>query len=442
VTATEEAQAAVVESGLPTARSGWLHGRPWAAVGLLTAIAALNTLDRFLPSILAQSMKDELHLSDTFLGWLNGAAFLFVYAVVGIPIAAIADRGRYGRVISISVAFWSLMTALGGMAQVAWQVAAARIGVALGEAGATPASHAYISRNLKPEDRAQAFSVVSSGMPFGNMLAMVAGGMMAQSPQLGWRGTYIVWGVIGLALALIARLALGSGQARPRVAAAASTDGHALGEALRKPSVIAVCLASGLMAFGAYAQGAFAPAYLIREHGMSVAKTGVQLGLINGAFGMAAILAMGWLGGRLAKLDARWPLVLLGGLALLSIPFSIAAYGFVKGPLIPLAVALSLLGASGYFGLSVASLHALVPGVVRARMSAVLLFLTAGFGGAGPVVTGMISDHLAKTDGQASLGHALLIVAPASYLVGALVFLAATITFRRDMVDEAAGPAH
>ena len=46
MTATEEAQAAVVESGLPTARSGWLHGRPWAAVGLLTAIAASYTMAR------------------------------------------------------------------------------------------------------------------------------------------------------------------------------------------------------------------------------------------------------------------------------------------------------------------------------------------------------------------------------------------------------------
>jgi MFS family permease len=397
------------------------------------AVAAINTLDRFLPTILAESMKRELGLSDTFLGWLNGAAFLLVYAVAGIPIAAIADRGRYGRVISIALAFWSLMTGLGGLVVAHWQVAAARIGVALGEAGATPASHAYISRNLKAEDRAQAFSVVTAGMPLGNTLALVGGGVMAEA--LGWRGAFLVMGVIGLILAPVVRLGLGSGHPVPRPVATSGERGLLAAQA-RKPSVIAICLASGLVSFGAYSAGAFAPAYLIRVHGMSVAKAGIELGLINGSLGMAGTLAMGWLGGRLAKRDARWPLTLLACVTVFSIPFCIAAYGFVKGPTIPLFVSLALFGASSYFGLSVASLHAVVPTPVRARMSAALLFITAAFGGAGPVVTGMISDHLTSALGPMALGRALLIVTPASYLAGALIFLAATITFRRDMAKD------
>jgi predicted MFS family arabinose efflux permease len=441
VTVSEQAQAAAVEAGEshPLPGRGLLHARPWAAVGILTAIAAVNTLDRFLPSILAEPMKRDLGLSDAFLGWLNGAAFLFVYAVAGIPIAAVADRGRYGRVISVSLAFWSLMTGLSGLVVTAWQAAATRIGVALGEAGATPASHAYISRNVKPEHRAQAFSVMTAGMPVGNTLALVAGGLMAE--QLGWRGAFLVMGVIGVAMAPAVRLALGAGHPAPRPIPAASGAPAASGllaRELRKPSVIAVCAASGLMAFGAYAAGAFAPAFLIRVHGFTVAQAGVQLGLINGAISVAAMLAMGWLGDRLSKLDARWPLALLAAISVVSIPFAIAAYGFVRGPMVPLAVALALLGAGGYFGLAVASLHTVVAGPVRARISAVLLFITAACGGLGPVVTGMISDHLAPALGHAALARALVIVTPASYLASALVFLAATATYRRDMAEAAA----
>ena len=80
------------------------YGRAWAAVAVLAVVGVFNYVDRLLPGFLAEPIKRELGLSDTFLGVLNGVGFLVIYAIAGIPIARLADAGRYGLVISGSLA--------------------------------------------------------------------------------------------------------------------------------------------------------------------------------------------------------------------------------------------------------------------------------------------------------------------------------------------------
>ncbi|PRC58469.1 MFS transporter, partial [Mycobacterium sp. ITM-2017-0098] len=84
---------------------------------------------------------------------------LAVYALIGIPIARISDRGAYGLVISGCLALWGVMTMLGGAVQSGVQLALTRVGVAIGEAGSTPAAHAYVARNFPPERRAAPLAV-------------------------------------------------------------------------------------------------------------------------------------------------------------------------------------------------------------------------------------------------------------------------------------------
>lgn len=396
-------------------------------------VMIFNNVDRFLPSILAEPMKRELGLSDTFLGVLNGVGFLVIYAVAGIPIAKVADRGRFGLVISACLAGWSLMTMLGGLVTSAWQLAVTRAGVALGEAGSSPASHAYISRNFTPERRAAALAVLTLGAPLGGMTGMIAGGMIGEA--LGWRRTFMLMGAIGLVLAPLVLLAIGRGQPLPK--REAEPQAASLRGILRKPSVLALCAASGFISFGGYASGAFSPAFLMRVHGMSVGTVGLQLGLLNGALGMVTMLSLGWLGGRLGRLDPRWPLALLTGATLFSIPFGVAAYLFAEGSVALLCIALSNLVSTAYLALTVACLHSLVPVEVRARSSAILLFWTAMMGGLGPLLAGMISDALTPTLGAEALGRALLIV-PAGLVMAALSFVVAAAHIRRDMIAEAA----
>lgn len=416
----------------PSLRAGLLAGRPWTAVVLLMLLGVVNYLDRTLPGILAEPLKRELGLSDTFLGVLNGVAFLSVYAVAGIPIARLADRGRYGAVITGALTLWSAMTALGGMVVNGWQLAATRIGVALGEAGSTPAAHAYISRNFPPERRSAALALCSLGAPLGGMAGLIAGGLIGEA--LGWRMTLVVMGVFGLVLAPVVLLALGPGR---RIETAARESGGDVVALLRKPSLLAILAATSFISMGGYSALAFTPAFLMRVHDLSIAVVGLRLGLLQGAIGAAALVLSGWLGGVLGKRDPRLMLAVLATMCLICAPITVVAFTTGDPQLAMVCAAVGGVLASAYLGLTVACLHTLVPLAMRARSSAVLLFCSALFGSLGPLIVGKISDRLSADYGVTSLAHAMLVV-PVVYTLAAISYLAAMSTFGRDQVREAA----
>jgi MFS family permease len=94
-----------------------------------------------VPAASLQSIKKEFGASDFQLGMLTGLPVAIFYSFLGIPIAAWADRSSRRNVLAMSVALWSAMTALCGMAVNFTMLFASRIGTAIGEAGGTPPSH-------------------------------------------------------------------------------------------------------------------------------------------------------------------------------------------------------------------------------------------------------------------------------------------------------------
>src|SRR3546814_17245406 len=73
-------------------------------------------------------------------------------------------------VILASILVWSVMTFLAGFAQNVWQLAITRIGLAIGEAGAIPSSHALVSLKFKPAQTGFLLSMLAIG-GFGGMAA-------------------------------------------------------------------------------------------------------------------------------------------------------------------------------------------------------------------------------------------------------------------------------
>jgi MFS family permease len=115
------------------------------ALGLLTVVYSFNFIDRQLLSILQESIKLELQLSDSQLGLLTGFAFAMFYVTAGLPIARWADRGNRRNIVALAIGVWSFMTAISGFVQNYLQLLLARIGVGIGEAGGSPPSHSIVS---------------------------------------------------------------------------------------------------------------------------------------------------------------------------------------------------------------------------------------------------------------------------------------------------------
>lgn len=184
---------------------------------VLVLVYVFNFLDRQILSILAERIKADLGLSDAEMGFLYGTAFAVFYAIFGIPLGRLADAWDRRRLISIGLAFWSAMTALSGLSRSFTQLGAARIGVGVGEASASPAAYSLLSDYFPQRVRATVLALYSSGIYIGSGIGIFLGGLIVDRWDLafasgeapfglrGWQVAFFVVGLPGLALALWVR---------------------------------------------------------------------------------------------------------------------------------------------------------------------------------------------------------------------------------------------
>lgn len=190
-------------------------GYAWYALFVLVLVYAVNFIDRQILSILVGDIRQSLDVSAAQVGFLYGTAFAVFYALFGIPLGRLADSWYRGRLMAIGLALWSSMTVASGFATSFAGLAAARIGVGIGEASASPAAFSMISDSFPKERRATALSIYSSGLYIGGALALPIGGAVlsrwerrwpdAATAPLGlegWQAAFIAVGLPGLLLAL------------------------------------------------------------------------------------------------------------------------------------------------------------------------------------------------------------------------------------------------
>jgi MFS family permease len=173
-------------------------------LGLLIVVYVLNFLDRQILSILAERIKADLGLSDAQIGFLYGTAFAVFYALFGIPLGRLADVWVRTRLIALGLAFWSLMTAASALARDFAQLTAARIGVGVGEASASPAAFSLLSDYFPPARRATVLALYSSGIYIGAGLGLFIGGLIVDRWDAAYAGTAAPLGLRGWQVAFLA----------------------------------------------------------------------------------------------------------------------------------------------------------------------------------------------------------------------------------------------
>ncbi|WP_373186143.1 spinster family MFS transporter [Halopseudomonas sp.] len=383
------------------------------ALFLLVVAYTSSHVDRNIVGILIEPLKADLLLSDTQLGFLSGIAFALFYATLGIPIAVWADRSNRRNIIAWSIGIWSLMTAICGLAQNFWQLAAARVGVGIGEAGSSPPSHSMLSDLYPKEQRSSAMSIYALGVYFGIMIGFMVGGFVAE--WWGWRAAFFVVGLPGLAIALLVRFTMIE---PPRGYA----DGGAPPAALAKVNVKAgfavlwrvrttrhVVIGVTLTALVGYGSIVWGPAFLIRSHGLTPGQVGMFLGPVMGIVGGLGAYIGGILADKLAARRQAWNAWIVGLAKILAIPFIVSFY-LIDSTFWALVVYMpaAFLGAF-YLGPSFAMIQSLTPLRSRALASAIMLFVLNLVGlGFGPQLIGIASDVMRVWFDNDSLRYALL----------------------------------
>ncbi len=396
----------------------------WYVLGVLTLVYTFNFIDRQIIAILSPAIKEELGLSDSMLGLLKGLAFVILYTTLGIPIAWAADRFNRVNIVAAALAIWSSFTALSGFAANAFQLAIARIGVGIGEAGCSPPAHSLISDYFPKEKRAGALAVYSLGIPFGQMFAFLAGGWMLQ--ELGWRYAFFLVGIPGVLLAIIMKLTVrepirGASDGIPAAPVKLKEGIKALASI---PSFWGATAGVTFSSFTGYGFGLWVVDFYRRTYELSYLEITLPLALLNGvAYGIGTFLG-GWLTDRASAKNRSYYtwIPALGMLATiptgwLSIwsPTALGAF---------LWSAPFLIGLGMYLGPSFSLVQTLAPVRMRAFATAVFFFILnlIALGGA-PLWVGALSDILAVDMGETtSLRVALTTLGASSALSAAAYY--------------------
>lgn len=378
----------------------------WYALAVLTAIHIFSQMDRVALSILLQLIKTDLHLSDAQLGLLSGIAFALFYAVLGVPLAWLADRTSRIRLISVCLVLWSGMTALGGIAQNYAQFFLSRVGVGIGEAGCLPPSYSLVSDFFPRVKRALGISLFNTGAAIGMVGGMTLTGYIGE--HYGWRTALQIIGLAGLPLALVTIMTVRE-PARPKADRPTETMLQSLLVLLRRPTFMHLSIAYALSHVATQGYSQWAPSFLMRSFGMKPTEIGAWLGTIGASCGMLGVLSGGFLASWLVPRDQRWEIWIPAGSVAFSTPLFIV---MVLSPYVWLNFLAHGMVAflTGVAGIAMATVQSYTEPYRRATAVAIMMFMLSLLSsGIGPFLIGLTSDLLAPIVGGESLRYALLV---------------------------------
>ena len=314
------------------------------------AIAAIAYLDRICISTAAPAIRAELGLSDGDMG-LVFSAFTLAYALFEVPSGWFADR--FGARITLTriVVWWSVLTALTGLAGGLASLLVVRFLFGAGEAGMFPASARAFGRWLPQGERGRAFGLALMTAALGGPLTQPL--VVALLNRTRWRVAFAVFGSFGFVWA-VGRWrwfrdepgdhpAVNPTELRLIVADRGEILHHESvpwGLMVRNPTLRALCLMYAAGIYGWYFYITWLPTYLLRARGFDLSQVGwlAALPLLSIAGG---VFLGGWGSDRLAsRLGSRRGRRIMG-----LIGFPLAAAAAVVAVLTP-----SPLLSAGLFG--------------------------------------------------------------------------------------------
>jgi EmrB/QacA subfamily drug resistance transporter len=193
---------AFVQRGIDASRP-----RPNALVLAVVCIAQfMVVLDISIVNVALPDMKQDLGMSQNALAWVLNA-YTLTFAGFLLLGGRAADLWGRRRLFLIGVSVFALTSLLGGLAQTGGQLIAARALQGLGGAILAPATLTILTTTFTdPQARTRALGMWSAVAGAGGATGVLAGGVLTD--LLSWRWILFINVPIGLAVVIIARLAV------------------------------------------------------------------------------------------------------------------------------------------------------------------------------------------------------------------------------------------
>ncbi len=158
----------------------------------------INYMDRSNISIAAFALSEELELSSVQMG-LIFSAFAWTYAALQVPGGILVDMVAPRILYTFMLSLWSIATFLQGFTNSFISLLGFRASIGVFEAPSYPANNKIVTSWFPEKERASAIAVYTSGQYIG--LAFLTPTLVAIQSYMGWRGLFIVSGIIGIAWA-------------------------------------------------------------------------------------------------------------------------------------------------------------------------------------------------------------------------------------------------
>ena len=258
---------------------------------LLFLAGVVNFFDRSSLSIANTTVRAEMHLSATQMGWLL-SAFSLAYGVAQLPLIGLLDRAGTRAVLGGGLVIWSAAQMLTGFVRSFPAFIAMRVLLGTGEAPFYPAGVRSVREWFTDRTRARATAVMSSSQTFGLSVAppVLTWIMIA----LGWRAMFVALGAAGLVVSA-AWIALHRARQHTEFReeeiaadAAAHSPAGAWKALIRQRTAWGMMLGWGGINYTVWLYLAWLPSYLQDQRHLSLARTGwvAAVPFLAGAAGM------------------------------------------------------------------------------------------------------------------------------------------------------------
>ena len=406
----------------PSEPKDWTFASVYALV-FLTLVSTLNYFDRSVLSLMLPLIKKDFQVSDTTLGVVTG--LIAIYAILGVPVAWLAERWSRRNIVAIGLFFWSLMTGLTGLVTNVWQLGGTRFAMAIGESAGLAPSQSILSDIFSRRARPVVLSIITTASSIALLIYSPLAGWMAG--QYGWRVVFLAAGAPGLVLALIMLLTI----REPRRHVSQGTVRTApLGEALAflggSKAFLWCLLGTSIMGVYLYGVSAWDATFLVRVRHFTVPQVGAIFQPIRGGVSAVGIVLGGLLSSRLEALDQRWRCWIPGVACLLMAPFQFVYLFSDSAPVWISAYA----GAALFSIMHQGPIYAVYVSVAQPRSRAVavsvaLLGATVVGQFGGPILIGWLNDQMHARFGNEAIRYSMLVVMACAFLAG-LCYLVAS----------------
>lgn len=413
-----------------------------ASLAVLVAVNILNFYDRHVIGALTEPIRKEFSLTDSQVG-LMGSVFIWLYALVGVPLGRIADAWSRKKLLASGMLVWSVLTALAAAATSYTMLLCSRLGFAVGEAVVAPAATSWIGDSFPAVERSRPLALFMLGVPVGGALSYFLSGPVAQA--FGWRTAMILAAVPAVILipALLRLAEPVRGAAESHLDAGPKSAWLAI---VKIPTMWWIIASGALLNFNMYAIGTFLPAFLSRIHHLTLAHSGIATGMVFAAGGISGGLLAGRLGDRVIRTRQNGRLLAAAVIAAVGGPAFFLGIGAAE---VIAAIALITFGygtLNAYYGLVYSAIQDIVAPAMRGTAMAIYFMAMYMCGASfGPLLTGRLSDLMAHRAAEAAkstviteafkatgLQQAMFIIPVLSVLL-ALVLYAGSRTIAADM---------